>query len=98
MQVSAGAAYYSTGVFLSGCFWKLFGGAILVIAWLNLRWGPLKFKRLLDLQDAFKTLTSRECEGIFQEQLNCQIDDNTGLHPSMRMTWTLLLQKRHERP
>ncbi|EIE20367.1 hypothetical protein COCSUDRAFT_57519 [Coccomyxa subellipsoidea C-169] len=34
--VSAGAAYYSTGVFISACFWKLVAGATLVIAWLNL--------------------------------------------------------------
>ncbi len=37
LQVSAGAAYYSTGVFISACFWKLVAGATLVIAWLNLR-------------------------------------------------------------
>ncbi|KAK9917091.1 hypothetical protein WJX75_000805 [Coccomyxa subellipsoidea] len=34
--VSAGAAYYTTGAFLSTCFWELMAGAILVIAWLNL--------------------------------------------------------------
>ena len=36
-QVGAGAAYAATGVFATGCFWRLMGGAILVIAWLNLR-------------------------------------------------------------
>ncbi|BDA50723.1 probable UbiA prenyltransferase domain-containing protein 1 [Coccomyxa sp. Obi] len=34
--VGAGAAYYSTGAFLSGIFWKLMAGAVLIIAWLNL--------------------------------------------------------------
>jgi hypothetical protein len=37
MQVSAAAAYYSTGVFVAERFWKLITGAIMVIAWLNLR-------------------------------------------------------------
>ena len=37
VQVSAGAAYLATGSFAAGCFWNLIGGAIMVIAWLNLR-------------------------------------------------------------
>jgi hypothetical protein len=36
VQVGAGAAFYSTGAFVAGCFWRLIPGAILVIAWLNL--------------------------------------------------------------
>ena len=36
-QVSAAAAYYSTGVFAAIRFWKLVAGAIMIIAWLNLR-------------------------------------------------------------
>ena len=37
MQVSAAAAYYSTGVFVAERFWKLVAGASMIIAWLNLR-------------------------------------------------------------
>ena len=38
LQVSAAAAYYSTGVFVASRFWMLIAGAIMIIAWLNLRY------------------------------------------------------------
>ena len=37
VQVSAAAAYYSTGLFAASRFWTLIAGAIMIIAWLNLR-------------------------------------------------------------
>ena len=38
LQVSAAAAYYSTGVFVASPFWMLIAGAMMIIAWLNLRY------------------------------------------------------------
>ena len=38
LQVSAAAAYYSTGVFVASRFWILIAGAMMIIAWLNLRY------------------------------------------------------------
>ena len=38
LQVSAAAAYYSTGVFVASRFWMLIAGATMIIAWLNLRY------------------------------------------------------------
>ena len=47
LQVSAGAAYGATGVFVARCFWQLMGGAIAIIAWLNLRY-PAALPSLLN--------------------------------------------------
>jgi hypothetical protein len=42
MQVSAAAAYSQTGALDWARFAALFVGAVLVIAWLNLRWGYVR--------------------------------------------------------